>query len=225
MGRMADERQQPEREEPARDAVPTPSDGEIFGTPSARKPAQNDLFASLAEYASEPEDVDVPQFAQPIDRDVATPPSTAVYPPPKAAGRLWGLGCLSRAQKILIAGIIAIAAALLYVQVIRTSSPILADRTEGGKKVRTGEGRRAFSRFSNAEFCAGEPSPSWLLTFSPSSLRSSPGWLPVTLPAGSSPVAGAAARCPWHPATLNIAKTRTPETMPANLPANAIGSP
>jgi hypothetical protein len=126
---MAEEREQPDRERPAQDAVPTPSDAEIFGTPFAHPPAQGDFFASLAEYAFQPDGIDAPHVALPADQRVALPPLAGFNPDPKTAGLAWGLGCLSRVQKVLMVGIIVVAAALLYVLAVRTPPPLPTDQT------------------------------------------------------------------------------------------------
>jgi tetratricopeptide (TPR) repeat protein len=134
-----DDKQQPDRHAETPPVPPTPSDGETFGTPFSQEPVQGDIFSSLAEFASEPDPAGrgsvqtVPPGKRPHGRLAGTPKATvrAWEGLPEAMHRLWAAESthLSRVQKILLAGIITIAAALLYVLVGRLAPASSPDRT------------------------------------------------------------------------------------------------
>lgn len=142
---MADDKQQPGRDKaapaaagtpaPTPGAVPdsarsqapdqvppsaaVPADNDIFGDLFAREPAQEDLFSSLAEFASNPDSF----RAGPLP----PLPSPEAHTPSRRGGflgmalHLRGAGHLSPVQKILAASIVLIAAAILYVLLVRTT--------------------------------------------------------------------------------------------------------
>jgi len=125
---MADEQQQPDRDSETAPVTPTPSEGDIFGTAFAHEPAEDDLFASVAESASPRSHRETKGFPQ------STSPRTPRSRRngfPDAVRRVWNAGHLSRVQKILVASILAIAIALLYVLIVRTPLPLPSERRNG----------------------------------------------------------------------------------------------
>jgi len=119
--RMTDEQQQPGSHRETPSAPPIPSDGEIFGTPFAQQPTRDDLFSSLAEFASEPS-------TRPGGQ-----PQSGLRGLPSALARIPGLSHLSRIEKILAGGIVTIAMAVLYVLLVRTTPPLPADQTAAAR--------------------------------------------------------------------------------------------
>ena len=93
---MAQKRQQPNRKKKTEANVPF--DEELFATPTSA-PEYSDIFASLLDFASEPEPM---AFEPPLPRD------------PGRARRPRSLARFSNLQKVLLVGIIFVAAALAY---------------------------------------------------------------------------------------------------------------
>ncbi|MCU0914481.1 MAG: tetratricopeptide repeat protein [Planctomycetes bacterium] len=128
-----------------------PSNEEIFGTPSPDEPGSSDFFSSLAEFTLEPEhraDAASGEATGPAQRSWrrGTGAGSSEHVPAPfhnlrlhAADLLRESTHLSRVQMILLAGIIAIAAAVLYVLAARTAPPLPADRTPTGAAAATPE--------------------------------------------------------------------------------------
>ena len=137
--RMADEKQQPDREEeiepaaeasnadgPDWEAAPAPAQDEDFETPFGEEPEQNDDFPPEAEFGSE---------AKPVGTRPWTPavpsgqwPLSPMSRLPHAMLHMWDFGHLSRVQKILVAGIVINAVAVLYMQLARRPAPLTPER-------------------------------------------------------------------------------------------------
>ncbi len=134
---MADERQQPDRDKetqpaagtpdangPDWETVPAPSNGEVFETPLDEEPVPSDPFASLSEFGTGA--ADARSWAQ------AVPP--AEQPLPRLSGlpgamlHVWDPGRLSRVQKILVAGIVVNALAVLCLQLVQVPAPLTGDQ-------------------------------------------------------------------------------------------------
>jgi tetratricopeptide (TPR) repeat protein len=102
---MAKKRQQPERQKKIRSE--TPSKNEVSAAPVREERTLGDLFSSVVEYASEPDETDLDEGQDLTSEGESSPP------PVKR---------LSRVQKILLVGIVAIGAALVY-SFLRQSKP------------------------------------------------------------------------------------------------------
>jgi len=134
---MADEKQQPGGDEEAQPAARVPkgdgpdwdttaADGAAFEATLDEEPQQSDDFPPVAEFGSDAS----PANARPWVR--AAPPRDWPLSPvgrlPHAMLHMWDFGRLSRVQKILVAGIVINAVAVLYVQLGRRTAPLVPDR-------------------------------------------------------------------------------------------------
>jgi tetratricopeptide (TPR) repeat protein len=152
---MADEKQQPGGDDEAQpaagapnadgpewEAAPEPADGEVFETPLDQPQGQSDHFSPLAEFESEAS----PEAARPWVR--AVPPGewplSRMSRLPHAMLHMWDFGHLSRVQKILVAGIIVNAVAVLYVQLARRPAAMTP-------------GRAAPTRYSGEDYPSSPP--------------------------------------------------------------------
>ena len=121
------------------EAAPPPFDGDIFAAPFAQEPEHEDVFASLAEFMPEPDSLDdddpamtAPQGRRRLLHRTASrqrDSSRSGSSRPGATNPFRELTHLSRVQKILLVGIIAIAAAVIYVLVGKTSPVPSGERT------------------------------------------------------------------------------------------------
>ncbi len=136
---MADDRQQPGRDEEAQpaagapnangpewEATPAPSNSEVFETPFDEEPVPSDPFASLAEFGSEAGAADTRPWAQVVPPGEA--PLSRLSRLPRAMLHMWEPGRLSRVQKILVAGIVVNALAVLCLQLIQVPAPMTGDQ-------------------------------------------------------------------------------------------------
>ncbi len=137
--RMADEKQQPGRDDQTQpaggtphaddrdwDAVPAPADDEVFETPFDPEPGQGDGLSPLAEFGPEVSPANVRPWARAVPQGEW--PLSHMSRLPHAMLHMWDFGRLSRVQKILVAGIIINAVAVLYVQLARRPAPFVPDR-------------------------------------------------------------------------------------------------
>jgi tetratricopeptide (TPR) repeat protein len=137
--RMADERQQPGRDEEAQaaadgpnagspdwEAAPASSDGEVFETPFDPEPVPSDPFEPLAEFGPGAGAADARSWTQvvPANKRPLSHPSRSLG----AMLHMWDPGRLSRVQKILVAGIFLNALAILYVLLVPGPAPVTADQ-------------------------------------------------------------------------------------------------
>ena len=150
---MADERQQPNRDNPTGPATrpaafggrvppvtPTPSQDEIFGSLFARQPTLDDIFAGSPTRASAFGKPSSPtEFPSKLTRANARQFLLAALRKMQVRRRLdktlntilrlWNTSPLSAVQKILAVSIAVIALAVLYVLLFRTAAPLPPDQT------------------------------------------------------------------------------------------------
>lgn len=105
----------------------TPPDGDLFGARPVEQPDYSDVFSSLAGFAPE---------SFPVDVETSRPSRRAALPEiPLRESRLpLHLDRLSNAQKILVCGIIAISAALVYTVTARMGRDNRARARQSGQQ-------------------------------------------------------------------------------------------
>ncbi len=134
---MADEKQQPGRDEETRAAGGTPhgdganwkaapADNEVFEPSFDPEPEQSNDLPPAAEYGSEAGSADARRWAHAVPQGQW--PLSPMSRLPHAMLHMWDFGNLSRVQKILVAVIVINAVAVLYVQLARRAAPPVPDR-------------------------------------------------------------------------------------------------
>jgi tetratricopeptide (TPR) repeat protein len=116
---MTKKRQPPERQKKVQRE--TPPEEKVFPTDGGEEPASNDIFSSLADYAT------VPETPEPEEEQEIAPTIRSAEPRLKR---------LSRIQKLLLAGIVVIGAALLFTSLRHPKPSTGLRRSEARRQVR-----------------------------------------------------------------------------------------